>query len=177
MRGMDIAFLAGLVFTRDVGTPQVENLVQPTYQSGMLSDKVATGRAKSAFNSEQVPVIREGAEAPLEGWSRGCRRAHVSFWFWLRLQLWLLAPRKPIRSRPRSPRTSWTRASTSNLSERACRHRLGGPAPIPGLLRDGAVCRLKFPDIANASPYAPWAMPVFSPIPAGTRQDRRQTRC
>lgn len=131
MQARNLVFLAGHALSADVGTPQVENLVQPTYQSGILSDKVATGRAKSALNSEQVPGIREIAEAPLEGWSRGCRRAHVSFWFWLRLQLWLLAPRRPIRPPSRSARKSWTPASTSNLPERACRRQPGGPAPIP----------------------------------------------
>ena len=75
----DMDFPASLAQWADVGTPQVGNLVWPTYQTGCVSVRVATGRAKLAFNSEQVPGTRQGSEAPQEGWSRGCRRAHVSF--------------------------------------------------------------------------------------------------
>jgi hypothetical protein len=132
LQSRNVVFHAGHALPADVGTPQVGNLVQPTYHSGRLSDNVATGRAKSALNSEQVPVNLEVSEAPQERWSRGCRRAHVSFWFLLRLQLWLLAPKKKNRRPSRSPRKSWTPASTSNLAERACLPWQGGPAPIPG---------------------------------------------
>lgn len=177
MQTRDVVFPTGHALSADVGTPQVENLVRRSYQSEILSDKVSTGRAKSALNSEQVPECRMASEAPLEGWSRGCRRAHVSFWFWLRLQLWLLAPRRKSRCPSRSPRKSWTPASTSNLPERACRPWQGRPAPIDGLLRKGAVCRPDFPDMASASRYGLWAVPALSPIPAGDCHDRRQARC
>ena len=125
----NVDFPAGLAQWADVGTPQVGNLVWPTYQTGCVSVRVTTGRAKSAFNSEQVPVTRKGVEAPQERWSRGCRRAHVSFWFWLRLQLWLLAPRRPIRHRSRLCRSPSKPVSTSNYQERACRQSPGRPAP------------------------------------------------
>lgn len=176
MQTRNLVFPAGHALSADVGTPQVGNLVQPTYQSGNLSDKVATGRAKSALNSEQVPVVREASEAPLEGWSRGCRRAHVSFWFWLRLQLWLLAPRRKSRCPSRSPRKSWTPASTSNLPERACLLRQGGPAPIFRLLRLGAVCRQNI-RLSQSLIRSLWAAPRLSPIGAVDCHDRRQTRC
>jgi hypothetical protein len=137
-RARNVVFHAGHALPADVGTPQVGNLVQPTYHSGRLSDNVATGRAKSALNSEQVPVNLEVSEAPQERWSRGCRRAHVSFWFWLRLQLWLLVPKKKSRCPSRSPRKSWTPASTSNLAERACLPWQGGPAPISSAAQGAA---------------------------------------
>lgn len=177
MRAQNLVFPASHVQWPDVGTPQVGNLVWPSYQSRMLSGKVTAGRAKSAFNSEQVPDSRNGSEAPQERWSRGCRRAHVSFWFWLWSRLSPLAPRSPSRPPSRSPRKSWKPASTSNLAERACRRTPGGPAPISGLLRIGAVCRLKFPDIASVSCRSLWAAPQLSPIRAVDCHDRRRKAC
>lgn len=172
----DMDFPAGLAQWADVGTPQVGNLVWPTYQTGYVSVRVAAGRAKSAFNSEQVPDCREASEAPQEGWSRGCRRAHVSFWFWLWFRLSPPAPRKKKLSSSRSPRKSWTPASTSNLPERACLLRQGRPAPILRLLRNRAVCRRAIPDIESLIRCL-WAAPFLSPIGAVDCHDRRQTRC
>ncbi len=169
-------FPAGLAQWADVGTPQVGNLVWLTYQTGSLSVRVATGRAKSAFNSEQVPDCREGSEAPKERWSRGCRRAHVSFWFWQWFRLSPPAPKKKKLLSSRSCRKSPTPASTSNLPERACLPSQARPAPILRLLRIGAVCRQNCPDIAGLI-CGLWAAPPLSPIRAVDCHDRRQTRC
>ena len=177
MQAQNVVFPAGHAQWADVGTPQVGNLVGPSYQSGTLSGKVGTGRAKSALNSEQVPDTLAGTEAPQEGWSRGCRRAHVSFWFWLWFRLSPLAPKKSSRPPSRSPRKSWKPASTSNLAERACRHTPGGPAPTLGLPRTGAVCRPVFPDIASVSRRALWDVPQLSPIRAVDCPDRRPRIC
>ena len=177
MQAQNVVFPAGHAQRADVGTPQVGNLVGPSYQSGTLSDKVGTGRAKSALNSEQVPDTLAGSEAPQEGWSRGCRRAHVSFWFWQWFRLSPLAPKKKKLPPSRSPRKSWKPASTSNLAERACRLRPGGPAPTSGLLRTGAVCRLNPTDIASFSCRFLWAATQLSPIRAVDCQDRRQAKC
>ena len=177
MQAQNLVFPASHAQWADVGTPQVGNLVGPSYQFEMLSDMVATGRAKSAFNSEQVPNAREGFEAPQERWSRGCRRAHVSFWFWQWFRLSPLAPKKKKLPPSRSPRKSWKPASTSNLAERACRRMPGGPAPTLGLLRAGAVCRPKPSDIASVSRRFLWAAPQLSPIRAVDCQDRRQAKC
>ena len=176
-RPRDMDFPAGHAQLADVGTPQVGNLVWPTYQTEFVSVSVATGRAKSAFNSEQVPDARTGSEAPQEGWSRGCRRAHVSFWFWLWSRLSPLAPRKKKWLSSRSPRKSSTPASTSNLPERACRRTPGGPAPTPGLLRGCAVCRPVFRDIATLFRAPLWETAQLSPIRSVHCPDRRQTRC
>ena len=172
-RNMD--FPAGLALLADVGTPQVENLVRPAYPCEGASDRVSAGRAKSACNSEQVPDFFTESDAPQEGWSRECPRAHVSFWFWLWFRLSPLAPRKKKSLSSRSPRKSSTPASTSNLPERACRHMPARPAPNPGLLRAGAVCRPTLYDIASLN-RALWAAPQLSPIRAVDR-NRRQTRC
>ena len=177
MRPRKMDFPSGLAQMADVGTPQVGNLVRPTYQIGRVSVRVAAGRAKSAFNSEQVPVCRMATEAPQEGWSRGCRRAHVSFWFWLWSRLSPLAPRKKKWPPSRSPRKSWKPASTSNLAERACRHQPGGPAPSLGLLQADAVRRPFLPDIAGNSHRFVWAVPQVSSIRPVHSNDRRQTRC
>lgn len=177
MRPRKMDFPSGLAQMADVGTPQVGNLVRPTYQIGRVSVRVAAGRAKSAFNSEQVPVCRMATEAPQEGWSRGCRRAHVSFWFWLWSRLSPLAPRKKKWPPSRSPRKSWKPASTSNLAERACRRTPGGPAPTLSLLRAGAVCRPKPSDLASVSRRFLWAAPQLSPIRAVNYHDRRQRIC
>lgn len=174
-RNMD--FPAGHAQLADVGTPQVGNLVLATYQTEFVSVRVATGRAKSAFNSEQVPDASSASEAPQEGWSRGCRRAHVSFWFWLWFRLSPLAPRKKKWLSSRSPRKSSTPASTSNLPERACRRTPGGPAPTFGLLRKCAVRRPAFPDIASLFRSPLWESVQLSPIRSVHCPDRRQTRC
>lgn len=172
----DMDFPAGLAQGADVGTPQVGNLVWLTYQTEGLSVRVASGRAKSAFNSEQVPDCREASEAPQERWSRGCRRAFVSFWFWQQFRLSPLAPKKKKLLSSRSPRKSSTPASTSNLPERACLLRQGGPAPIFRLLRLGAVCRQNIP-LSQSLIRSLWAAPRLSPIGAVDCHDRRQTRC
>lgn len=177
MHPQNVDFPTGFAIWADVGTPQVGNLVGPTYQSECLSDKVVPGRAKSAFNSEQVPGAREGSEAPQERWSRGCRRAHVWFWFWQWFRLSPLAPRKKKWSSSRSPRKSSKPASTSNLAERACRLRSGGPAPNLRLPRNAAVCRQDFPYIATVSCRTLWAASALWPIGPFHCHDRGQDRC
>jgi hypothetical protein len=177
MRSRNVVFPAGHAQWADVGTPQVANLVRASYQSETLSGKVAPGRAKSAFNSEQVPDTCEGSEAPQERWSRGCRRAHVWFWFWLQSQPLPLVPKKKKWLPSRSPRKSWKPASTSKLPERACLLRQGGPAPTPGLLRNCAVRRLEFPDIARFLSRSLWAAPALSPIRPVSCHDKGQDRC
>lgn len=175
MHPLDHIFPASHTTSADVGTPQVENLVWRSYQSENLSDKVTTGRAISAFNSEQVPDSREDSEAHKERWSRGCRRAHVWFWFWQWFRLSPLAPRKKKSWLSRSPSNRLTPASTNNLPERACRFTPVRPAPTLGLLRHGAVCRLDFPNIAGLNRCL-WAAPRLSPIRA-VDLSRRQDRC
>jgi hypothetical protein len=170
----NVDFPAGLAQQADVGTPQVGNLAQPSYQSEEVSDKVASGRAKSAFNSEQVPDCREASEARKERWSRGCRRAHVSFWFWLWFRLSPPAPRKKSKWSSRLPSSRNTPASTSNLAGRACRQSLGGPALIFGLLRRGAVCRLYSPKNSVATLWAPR---LGSPNKTLFLQNKGQIRC
>ncbi len=165
MQAHNVVFPAGHALSADVGTPQVGNLVQPSYQSGSVSDRVAEGRAKSALNSEQVPVIHEVAEAPQERWSRGCRRARVSFWFWQWFRPSPLAPRKKKHrwlSRLRLSRL--IPASTSNLAERACLLLQGGPAPTPGLLRGRAVDWPFYPGTTSISHRSLWAVISVSSI-------------
>lgn len=177
MRAQIVDFPTGHAQQADVGTPQVTNLVHSSYHFRMVSDMVAKGRAKSAFNSEQVPGTHKGSEAPLEGWSRGCRRAYVSFWFlqWSRLSP--LAPRSQNRHQIRSPLIRSTPASTSNLAERACLPRQGGPAPTPDLRRYGALaCRNSHKNLGS-SRLAVWAMTLLSPMPPADCHNRRQVRC
>jgi hypothetical protein len=166
MRSRNVVFPAGHESKADVGTPQVENLVGPSYHSEILSAKVSAGRANSAVNSEQAPDSREASEAPRERWSRGCRRAHVWFWFWQWSRLSPLAPRRQSRRPSRSPRKSWTPASTSKLAERACRLRSGRPAPNLDLLRSSAV------DRSPASEH-----PMISPWSAPLRRQNRRCGC
>lgn len=72
-----------------------------------------------------------------EEWSRGCRRAHRSFWSWP-LQLPLQpAPRKRRNLPRKSPSSLPIPASTSKITARAWRHSPAGPAAFRGLLRGG----------------------------------------
>jgi hypothetical protein len=177
MQTQNVDFPAGHTQPADVGTPQVGNLVEPSYHSEFLSVMVAAGRAKSAFNSEQVQEAQQGSEAPQERWSRGCRRAYVSFWFWQWFRQSPLAPKKKkswlsrLRSKPSTP------ASTSNLPERAFRYPPDRPAPNPGLLRNRAVVRPKLSEIFGFTARTLWAFAWLSPIRPAIRFDRSEGRC
>ena len=132
-RAKSVFFLAenGLA---DVAAPQADNLVRLEWDLRATCAKVPSGRTQAAYTSERGQG--DGVSScltPQENRSRGCRRAHVSFWFWLRLQLWLLAPRRKSRCPSRSPRKSWTPASTSNRLGRAN----GGACPRPALILSG----------------------------------------
>ena len=124
----------------DVAESQAANLLVRPCQTQRQSARVQTGRTQAAYASQWGQWGGCSLSLTLqENRSRGCRRAHVSFWFWLQLQLLPLVPKKKCRCPSRSPRKSWTPASTSNYPERACRRTPGGPAPTFGLLRFGAV--------------------------------------
>jgi len=178
MQTQNVDFPTGLSQPADVGTPQVGNLVEPSYHSEFLSGMVAAGRAKSAFNSEQVQDARQGSEAPQERWSRGCRRAYVSFWFWQWFRQSPLAPRKLMhRSLTTLLSSRSAPASTSNVSARAFRFAPDGPAPNPGLLRRRAVSRPQIPEIPDLSIRSLWAFARYSPIRPAICIDRSEERC
>jgi hypothetical protein len=177
MPSPDLDFPAGHVTKPDVGTPQAENLVWPSYHSECRSDIVSAGRAKSAVNREQVPGARTGSEALLEEWSRGCRRAYVSFWFWQWSRLSPLAPKRLSRPRTRSPLTRSTPASTSNLPERARQLRRDRPAPNFGRLRDSAVGWPCSPENSAVSLLPIWAAGLLSPIGSAGCHDRSMDQC
>lgn len=142
MTSQYVVIPSGQTHPADVGTPQAANLVRLPCHSEGLSDMIQAGRMRAAFMSYRGQARACVADAPKKRWSRGCRRADVSFWFWLWLQPWLLAPRKKksLRlSRSRSNRN--TPANTSDRSGRVAQPRLTAPAPNHRLLRYGAVDR------------------------------------
>jgi hypothetical protein len=98
---------------------------------------VATGRQGSAkFNKPRSGTL--SVPAQLEKWSRGCRRAHKSFWLWPWPPSWLLAHRKRPSLHRKSPSSRPTPASTSNIKARAWRFSPAGPAPHPCLPPSGS---------------------------------------
>ena len=127
-RSLDRRLPAGTVAVADVGTPQVGKLVRIRCLYAASSGKVALFRHLSAVFKKPVP----GGNDPVGlqyGWSRGCRRADASFWFWQWQLLSQLAPRRKkswlnrSRSNPNIP------ANTSDLAGRACRRQPDGPVP------------------------------------------------
>jgi hypothetical protein len=98
---------------------------------------VTSGRRGSAMKKKP----RSGTfSVPAQGkWSRGCRRAHKSFWLWPWPLSWQLAPRKRRSLHRKSPSSRPTPANTSNSPARAWRQTPAGPAPAsclpPGGLR------------------------------------------
>jgi hypothetical protein len=91
---------------------------------GTSSAKVCLGRTQAVYLSQRG-IWGEKPAAFQEYWSRGCRRAHVSFSVFACWPLWQLAhlkkslsPMWTNRFRPSQP----TRASTSNKLRRADQH-------------------------------------------------------
>jgi hypothetical protein len=176
MRGGQTAFPTGQAVGSDVGTSQVENLVHRLCPSCPASDKVGSGRILAAINADRGLVHAGADAAPQERWSRGCRRADVSFWFSLRLQQCLLAPRKKNRSwLKKSPSNRPIPASTSNLAERARRPPLTGPAPPSACAMAAGPCT--FPTSQCPDAAALWATSRFSPIRPRERHHKGLDRC
>lgn len=135
---------SGQTHRADVGTPQAANLVRLPCHSETLSDMILAGRTRAALMSYRGQARACVAGAPKKRWSRGCRRADVSFWFWLWLRPWLLAPRRKSLWLSRSRSSRPKPASTSDRSGQVAQPRLIAPAPNHRLLRCGAVDRPAF---------------------------------
>lgn len=113
-------------------TPLDVNMASTCCPSRRASLWVASGRPVSAKFRKPCP----GAAMVLgqqEEWSRGCRRAHKSFWLWQWPLSWLLAHRKHRSLHRKSPSSRPRPASTSDLTARAWRPTPAGPAPYLGL--------------------------------------------
>ena len=166
-------FPAGQAFDPDVGTPQVENLVQRLCLSVIRSDMVGAGRNLAAFMS-----YRGRAHAPQERWSRGCRRADVSFWFSQWLLPLLLAPRKKKSWLSRSRLSRPIPANTSNSPARARQPRHSGPAPHFSDKRPRCAAWLNqsYPNCYYFG-AALWATASLWPIRPANCHDRGQDKC
>ncbi len=177
MRARGPVFLTGQRLARDVGTPQVRNLVPSRCPWFPGSGKLSTGRIVVAVNAERGLAHAGADKAPQERWSRGCRRADVSFWSSLWLLPWLLAPRKKkkswslIRSRLSRPKP----ANTSDLSARARQSRLTGPAPY--CPRSLAFATRSHIPSDPAYALCLWANAELSLIRPSGRPDKGQNRC
>lgn len=177
MRGLGMVFLTGQTLSRDVRTPQVENLALRQCPSLSNSDKVGAGRMRAAVNPDRGLVHAGAGKAPQERWSRGCRRADVSFWSSLWLQPWPLAPRKKKKSSlTRSALSRPRPESTSDLSARARQPRLNGPAPCLGRL---LACATWLNPSHRNQTVAPclWASAALSLIRPFGRHDKGQQIC
>lgn len=174
-----VPFPTGQAQVADVGTSQVENLVQRLCPSSSLSGRVGAGRMLAAVNAEWGQKHAGAKVAPQERWSRGCRRADVSFWFSQWALPWLLAPRRKKSSwSSRSLSSRLKPASTSDLTARALRYSLNGPAPHQTRTRARSVAASSIPPTHFRPDGAPlWAgAPVWHIGPSG-RHDKGQDRC
>ena len=173
-----VVFLSGQTPGRDVGTPQVGNLVRRLCLSAILWDMVGTGRRTAALMSYRGRLHAGAPEAPQERWSRGCRRADVSFWFSLWLLPWLLAPRKKKSLLIRSPSNRSRPASTSDLPARARQSRLTGPAPYsPRRAPLGCDLAPISPNLSAILCKPLWDCAALWPIRPVTSADRGPRQC
>jgi hypothetical protein len=122
--------------------PKHLNSVQPCCPLRPASLWVPAGRPVSAkFSKPRSGTLSVPAQE--EEWSRGCRRAHKSFWLWLWPPSWQLAHRKRRSLHRNSPSSRRKPASTSNTAARAWRFSPAGPAAFFILPPSGP--RLSFP--------------------------------
>lgn len=97
---------------------------------------VPTGRPVSAkFSKPRSGTLSVPAQE--KEWSRGCLRAHKSFWLWLWPPSWQLARRKRLSLHRNSPSSRRKPANTSNTVARAWRFSPAGPAPFFSLPPSG----------------------------------------
>ncbi len=158
MQPQDVVFQTGQNPTPDVGRPQADNLGALTCHSGQVSDIVATGRTQAASMLNRGRARACVSVKPQERWSRGCRRADVSFWSWLWLQRWLPVPRRKKKS-SWSNRSRLNRpipANTSNRSGRAGQHAPATPAPNIALPLTTAVEALHLQIVICTKSSYPW---------------------
>ena len=175
MPGSQGVFHTGDAVGRDVGTPQVVNLVLTQCQIGQCSGMIGSGRAKSAEINNPAPGVHKDPRAPKNEWSRGCRRAE-SFWSWQWSPLWMRARKKKNSSwSSRSRSSPSTPASTSNTPARARWFVPAGPAP--DLAPPSGRAALNSPTFAGVSPGPLWAFGALSPIRRSGSDDRSKDRC
>ena len=112
------------------------NLTRPCCPLRHASLRVAAGRPVSAkFSKPRSGTLSVPTQQ--EKWSRGCRRAHKSFWLWLWPLPLQLAHRKRRSLHRKSPSSRPKPASTSNITARAWRLSPAGPAPFSSLPPSG----------------------------------------
>ena len=117
-------------------TSSEPNLMPPCCPLRHPSLWVAAGRPVSAkFSKPRSGTLSVPTQQ--EKWSRGCRRAHKSFWLWLWPLSWQLAHRKRRSLHRKSPSSRPKPASTSNILARAWRLSPVGPAPFFSLPPSG----------------------------------------
>lgn len=181
MHPQDVVFRAGQKQAPDVGRPQANNLGALACHSEHVSDMVTAGRTQAASLSHRGRARGSVSVKPQKRWSRGCRRADVSFWLWLWLQHWLPAPRRKKKSSwlNRSRLNRPTPANTSNRSGRASQHAPTTPAPNTCLPRFSAVSRLCLTEIMSDTAANVGLWHVCGPASIGppSVKIRRQDRC
>jgi hypothetical protein len=122
--------------TCDAALPADANLAQPCCSLHRASVWTLPGRPGSAkINNQRLGT--PSVPAHKEKWSRGCRRAHKSFWLWLWPLSWQLAPRKRPSLHRKLPSSRPTPASTSKITARAWRLLPARPAALFCLPSDG----------------------------------------
>lgn len=158
----------------DVVMQQVRNLLRGQCHSELASDMIVTGRASPAITTSRGPERAVVPNGPRKKWSRECRRAYASSWFWQWFRLSPLAPKKS-KLLNRSFRKLPTPASTDHDPARVWRYLPTRPAPTSGMMRTGAVAGT--PPNSCIPGQTLWAFLPHWPIPPADFQERRQDRC
>jgi len=123
----------------EVSESQADNLDRAACLSAKISVMLLQGRTQAVLTSEWGKVGSLPASAPQENWSRGCKRACVSFWPWPWLVSSPLARKKLNRKLSMStslrlPSSRPTPASTSKNTEQGRRAVALGPASTAAVL-------------------------------------------
>lgn len=161
----------------DVGKQQVRNLLRGQCHAGSFSGMTITGRVRPIIKMSREPVCAVASGRSRKIWSRECRKACASFWFWQWFRPSQLAPRRPNRPQSRLFRKLPTRASTDYFQARARRHLPGGPAPTLPLTCLRAVTGSETHNNSRISSQRLWALAQHSPIRPAKFQDRSQDKC
>mgnify|MGYP003382675470 CR=1 FL=1 len=141
----------------DVTESQGHNLDGRPCHSVGNSVMVTGGRTQAAFASQWGRACMMRVTASQELWSRGCRRACVSFWPWPLSALW-----PPARRKQKRVSSTWTSpfrsnrpipASTSKIPGRDRRFTPTGPALTPAFRHAGKPAP-DFPTLLTLRPDA-----------------------
>lgn len=158
----------------DVESLPVRIIRVALFRLQVCPDAIPGGQGSLASNENRGPVRAAALGTPQAKWRIGCRRAHVSSWFWPWFLQWPLAPRRKKWLRSLSSSKLLTPARCKN-SARACQHLPIRPvAPLDhGCVTAAGI----FPKIAATCLRGLSTLRALLPLRPAACHKRSQARC